>query len=149
MERIDSARTHLHYARRLSYNGTITTLVTPDVEVGKPSNGESSTSFEGLAEIQAVPQAKRVTVQIDCISAFVPSLFDRPSSAQRLGRALSLRRWGNDAGTKTLRVLHNISGSVHPGEVSSLSLSLCVCVCSFSFAHSIHEYIAPCPSFPL
>ncbi|KAL4457859.1 hypothetical protein ABPG75_012724 [Micractinium tetrahymenae] len=99
-------------------------------EAGNEAAGEVRLQLGGhrlddLARIEPLPEHRRVTMQINHVSAHVPLLMAQPSALGRLRGAVLRRKVGGDGsgkgGKPTHRqVLFDISGSVRPGEVMAL-----------------------------
>lgn len=95
-----------------------------DVEAPPPtpisSNGSGSHHADvDMTAIKPVPEHKRVFVDIQRVSAFVPALqLSRPPLLQRLN-PMNLRQRVTRA-KPTLQILFDVSGCVRPGEVLAL-----------------------------
>jgi len=105
-------------------------MSTPTSPQHSSSLGESNyvtidmTNAEGdLERIDAIPESQRIYIEIDNLSAFVPSLFGQPSFFQRL-RPGNIKRKVAEGGSlskpKLNQILFGVSGCVRPGEVLAL-----------------------------
>lgn len=94
-----------------------------------------------LDRIDSIPDHQRIDIEIDNLSAWVPSLFGQPSLLQRL-RPSNLKRRVTEGGSlrkpKLNQILYNVSGCVRPGEVLALMGP------SGSGKKSIHIYVLIC-----
>jgi ABC-type multidrug transport system fused ATPase/permease subunit len=95
-----------------------------------PTNGHVALDLGApdmdLSQIEVVPEHKRVHIDINAVSAWVPATFGQPSVAQRASplRLLRLLRRGTarpgPAAPRFNQILHGVSGCARPGEVLAL-----------------------------
>ncbi|KAL4542047.1 hypothetical protein Ndes2437B_g06366 [Nannochloris sp. 'desiccata'] len=104
------------------------------MEEGRPDDGlhevalelgdadGNSDSVPNLSNMESIPESRRVSIEIQGLSAYVPDLFaKKPSVWQRI-KPSSIRRkvtQGTSSGPEN-QILFNVSGCVKPGEVLAL-----------------------------
>jgi ABC-type multidrug transport system ATPase subunit len=82
---------------------------------------EDGNSAPNLSNMESIPLSKRVSIEIQGLSAYVPDLFSKPSVWQRLKPSSIKRKVSQGSSSRAEnQILFNVSGCVKPGEVLAL-----------------------------